>query len=934
MISLIWYCIALILLALLSTLWIPLCLLFFLVWLGGEWKLRSMRHSSESRALLKSFKKHTSWLQLIAQPFGLGSQAVVMLIGPSGDGKTQLLSFTEPLANFNPTVPATLHKAKPVFYIAPQSASNTSFVDSVEKTIQALVPLKETYPLQSIVVTMGAHQASLGDAMEEVLTLIASYQKHWPWLKCQIMLTQTDQLAGFDQAFGALPIEIKKTSLGLLLPNKIIVDQDLGQIILQQVNYLSNQVASFGSGTREWIQSLQSIKPQLCHITSKIGQYLPVQGLFFTSTCTNPPFFMEDWLQQKHQIQPYRHHTKSLFRLSWLTSCIILSLYFTGLEVQKEMKWLTELKPFIQKNDNSLIEKIEHLEQAKNRKSHSHFIGFAAIQKQLDTAIQHAYKKSLKHDFKDMLQRILEQQLAIHSSETIKDFSTYLELCANESKHPEKIAHWFDGYWQDHHHHALYSKHLDKLLKHPFACETNKKLVSEAKQYIDSIPNEQLLILLTQNAFTQENPGEIFFSLKHKNHILSTMLEQNFNDIAQYEESNMSTEDLTHAKQVYLKRYHDFWSEKLKALSKKDYSSLTIIKQALEPWQTEGTYLKTLTQIFSQTNGIDESEAFQKAVTQSILHENIDIETALNDLKQWINAFNEYLETMDTPSKQLAQTQARFKDYPNDDFSKLEKSLQSLPQVVQELMEPLLKASWEQMTQSSQKSISQAWQQKFASTLKTIKEQYPINLEAKQELPLHQFHELFGQEGQLMQFIQHTLGPFLVHENTQWQWKMIGSSQLSHETALIDWLNANAAMHQMLYHYPDKPDNPWDLTIVPLEESHDALLTISQDNTQLSVQNETQHFNLHIPDTIDQITISHKSDAETIVKHYTGNWAWLRALNQAQIKKLTTKDNQRTLSIRFEPHDTSFEITASTSTINALTSGLFKKLSPPELIFE
>ena len=86
-----------------------------------------------------------------------------------------------------------------------------------------------------------------------------------------------------------------------------------------------------------------------------------------------------------------------------------------------------------------------------------------------------------------------------------------------------------------------------------------------------------------------------------------------------------------------------------------------------------------------------------------------------------------------------------------------------------------------------------------------------------------------------------------------------------------------SVMQTMLFSNSEQPNNTWDLSINQQPSESETSMQITQDEDAMLINTNNQTIQLHIPDAIKSVTITQQSSSETVVKHYIGNWAWLRA---------------------------------------------------------
>ncbi len=933
MFNFIWFVLASLLLIILFHLYPIASSIFLIAFILGEWLLTSKRYTHEAKILYQCLNKALPWHMKGGRIFGKGAQAIHLVLGLPKAGTTQLLSFCDVIPLSQKDVPVRVYRKGRKVYLVPHN----NYTDNTPLTqiFKSLAQIKQYFPLQSIIITISVEQlqSNIHQDIETLLLASQTILKQWPWLSYQLAITQADKLNGFKEACHGLPIDTKKAPLGILFPQELS-HEDTVQVVDQQMNYLCDQVQLLSPGEATFTQSLQALKPKLCAISASLSsQGLPIHGLFFTSTRYTPPLFVNDWLSQKHQPIVLQCHRKAHFRLFWFSLMFVSTCYTTHVVLEHEMVLMRKLNKILAAPHPLLTDRLNTLEHAQTLINTHKTSALSFLSQHLNNSVHEHYGQLLKNEFKIELKQHLEEALQDLSSESIKDFSTYLDFCADEVKHPDKIIRWFQQHNLQENKQGDYTRHMQVLLRQNFSCDTNKELISQVSQYIESIPRAKLIVLLTKNAFTKTNPGQEFFSISSQKTILDELLEQNFQEIIQLENSTMTTDDLKKAKQTYLNMYHEYWSKQLSELQNARLHSLTEIKNAFALWKNKEGHSKRLQIILAQTNGINQSKEFQSLVSQKMFGDITDKQNYQSIVQEWTNEFSSYIATFKDKQAIFHATQTRFHNYPNDQLTTLDKQLTSLPEAIKKPLTQISQATWHVMLETTRSALTQEWKSILSEHEIKQLEYFPLDNTADKEINVPQFVALFGPQGKLQQFIAANMKDFIESKEDGWHEKTIDSQALITNKIWLDWANAMSVMQTMLFSNSEQPNNTWELAIHQNTTESETLMQITQDDDTIMINENNQTIQLHIPDAIQSVTITQQSSSETEVKHYTGNWAWLRALNHAHIKKLKTEDNLRTLEIKFESQAKVFEITATTSPINALTSGLFKKIRPPEKLF-
>ena len=893
-----------------------------------------------SRALHRHLKSHTSMTKRLIKYFGFGASPLYIVSGGKSSGKSQLLSFAKPIASLKPLAPITLYKAHHTFYLVSEQTLGSKD-EETSQLMNALVSIKQFYPLQGLILTLDVatlHNKATLTAHQKTLAKITDYHTTWPWLTYQICITKSDKICGFSEAFAQAPTAIKQAPLGVLLPHSTI-DHDYTQVINQQMDYLTNQIAHSFKDSASLVHAIQALKPSLVSFSNAM-QTCPIklQGIFFTSTRFSPPLFVEDWLNKKHQPAQYYFHQLPLFRLCWLhgvflTSCLLMTPLMTQqahmARISKQM-----LTPWSQ-NPTEQLYQLQHVIQTyANYPQHKLF----AISRDLLDRTSAIYHQILTHAFKNELKQHLESALSNHTTETIKDFAAYLDFCASDIKHPDKIKTWFKehtpaGLSTPQHYESL----VDELMSLQFTCETDKKIVSQASQYIEKIPNPKLIVLLAKNTLSKAHPDQtpdtLFYAIEHLDTILTEELPSQFNEIKQYQAIKAS--DLTEAKQIYLELYREHWQKKMAQLAPEHLDSFQAIQEELQAWQDiKSKKTQALAEIFTHIDKSKSPELFQQYVTKKLLHSSVDQDQTLTNLTTWAKDLNDYMTKMIQSDSVLEATKLRFQQYPQDPLSKIHVQLKTLPTPIQDHLLKIKRAIWKQMVHASKQALVAEWEKEIMPFyLQNIKAHYPIDHDAHEEIPFDQFHSFYGAKGKLQTFIDQQLSVFMQKHDNHWQWKSIQDQTLSQDSHFIELCNTLDMLHSLLFNDPSKTQNQWVFHIEEKASEEAINLTIKQDDQVFSPQTSQSTLTVNIPSKIKDLDIKIESPNETISQHFKGNWAWLRALEAAKVSKLTSKDNQRSLSIVFDQKDYRHVITASTARINVLTSGLFKKIALSQSLF-
>lgn len=308
------------------------------------------------------------------------------------------------------------------------------------------------------------------------------------------------------------------------------------------------------------------------------------------------------------------------------------------------------------------------------------------------------------------------------------------------------------------------------------------------------------------------------------------------------------------------------------------------------------------------------------------------IQKNLLNLQKLVNRLDQS-STPDKASYDMAVS--RFKNPKQKNaISQLLKTASSAADPVRQWLERIALSAWGVILQNTQNYISAVWSTTvYPQYNQLIANKYPIFHTAKATISYKDFTAFFGPTGQLKQFFNQYLSPFVNLSGNYWTWKKVNGLSISFSQKSLNMLLRGSLIQQMFYTAdPAAPNMRFDLVPVQLSKTINSL-TINIDQQLYTVTSASKTPLTFVWPNGDAKIVTLRFDTtatDNPIITVSGPWAWLRLMDQAKVQ---TTANPQLFLVTFstDNHNATFRLIAG-NRINPYLPNILTAFRCPKML--
>ncbi len=460
---------------------------------------------------------------------------------------------------------------------------------------------------------------------------------------------------------------------------------------------------------------------------------------------------------------------------------------------------------------------------------------------------------------------------------------------------------------------------------------------------IIKLPTEDTLFQFKRNAdnysippqFTKEN-----FTAVYNGELPEALsqLQKGQSIVKNYPLASLAEGDiLQKARDEYMAQYIRTWETVPQSMHLENSTDLNRIgatlKQMVDTGSTLSNFLKT---IQNNTN-----VSYQGLPTPISLAFNNTTLAPANTLNQaWVhdlNRLNHLVDSVNTAirpqEKALSLAQYRMSHAEEMDiFSDLQEKAALVPLPWQTWSLQLLTQTWKALLIQSQNHIKTLWQEQIWPTYSArVAHRFPIDVSAKEAIPLKDFESFFAPKGSFNAFLTHYLDPFINKDNpTQWQNKTRDGESLAlsentlralKQADLVTQLFFKGEVHLAEIQLAFIPTLPKNIKTVAIDVNGKRAVYDQQKAEPVKLSWPGNAGTVHLSITNNNNQTQHLSA--------DGLWAWVELINQGRLKSTTTP-TEIVFNLNAGTDNIQYTLASLTTPVNPFVPGILQGVVLPE----
>lgn len=253
-------------------------------------------------------------------------------------------------------------------------------------------------------------------------------------------------------------------------------------------------------------------------------------------------------------------------------------------------------------------------------------------------------------------------------------------------------------------------------------------------------------------------------------------------------------------------------------------------------------------------------------------------------LKQLHSYLQSILSTPDAGKSLLDATAKRMQDPSKDPLTQIQAIAETSPEPMKTWLNTIATQTWHYMVLETGQHIETAWQKNVMETYHSaIASRYPFNQTAEKEVELQQFTQFLGQPGQLSEFYQTYLKPFIIEFDKKRKWRIVNNQQLPFADSIFDKFDhANRIQRVFFPNGDNKLYVPFTLHPVALDKNMKGF-TININGQEVRYQKNMPRLVTWPGNNSLQVTsINFVTQNNSLLSQTTpGNWGWFRLVTNA-----------------------------------------------------
>ena len=734
--------------------------------------------------------------------------------------------------------------------------------------------------------------------------------------------------------------------------------------LLQQLQLLeSNLGALYFTSAQQGGKSFDRLSARINH------EYALSLPLHHYQAQNSQKYFIDGCLKNilcrnKIALPRYRKARKYLpYAASAIGLCILLlsNQYYRhrNLQLDSVSKDLLAYEQ-ISTHEHQSVQALYHLGQANNAMQHiSTSVFTPSSLTKFQNQLQQHTKNTLRQLFLPQLLSIAEQKInQAHGNiaQKVDALRTYIMLGDPTRFNNEQVTQWYKEQWKDSPDLKQKLALLQQSLRQPMqAARLNEQLIQDSRNALNALPDGYFYYTLAREQFLNEQQSISFVGFSSKKTKLPSIYTaqgylQTLNNIdtiiprlqkEQWVTGRPFPNDIKPLIiEAYTFDYKNWWQNflgKTKLQQSNNYSDAQQLLQTLR----ENDSLNQLIMLAQQeTSPIpnDPGGFFNRNVaktfnslnwlSQSVL-QNIHMQLA--DLEKFvinINLLQEQKENL------FEFTRQRFiNTNSSDPLSVLYQSSAHYPSPLKEWTQQLANDMWFMLISDARTHIEQQWQAQIQPFYqRAINQKYPFALNADSEVNLDDFHAFFSpSKGQLQQFTERYVYPFLDTTKAQWTVKEVNGYQLPiNEETLQQFMLVNVLQSMFFTEDTNKAHIYFNLEKMNLDPMVKSL--VFQIGTQRLQDNQnsepTEDAQFSWPEPNAHLELEGINGQKWKIDEQ-GAWGIFKLLEKVNI--VQDEKDASSLQILFEINGNSGRYRLSTNNaINPFTPGILQKITLPK----
>lgn len=299
-----------------------------------------------------------------------------------------------------------------------------------------------------------------------------------------------------------------------------------------------------------------------------------------------------------------------------------------------------------------------------------------------------------------------------------------------------------------------------------------------------------------------------------------------------------------------------------------------------------------------------------------------------------ISEMHEYISELDSaPNSNEAAFNAaksRFSGNRNDPIQKLRSKANNAPAPFDDWLNKIASNTWSLVLAKSKLHLDSVWQEQvYGSYSHSLSNRYPMSANRRNETPIDDFNSYFQPGGIEQAFVKQYIAPFV--DTRRWKVKSIDGQQLAISGATIKQLKRAENIRRAFFSSGENAEIAFRVEPARLDSSvrlfaleiGDARVPYSHGPRTTSNLNWTGGEDLRARVIFEDLN-------ETIHrKHFEGDWAWFRLLDESNIE--SAGNNTYKVTFEEEGRRAQFKLLANSS-INAFDQGLLRNYRCPKTL--
>ena len=532
----------------------------------------------------------------------------------------------------------------------------------------------------------------------------------------------------------------------------------------------------------------------------------------------------------------------------------------------------------------------------------------------------------------------------------------------SDKSHAEttEISKWFLNNWTKNYNEQQKQKKLTllkKLLKSNNKLSTNPQVITDARNYLNSLPTTYLFYSLVKADFPKqttpiEYQGFVIGADKIPAHLtksefIKTM--QKMPDIIQQYQNEkwvLERNDLAELSQLipqaYAYEYVIFWqnfSNKSHPIHAQNYTDAHALTQVLR----ESDIVRKLVNIIQNatspiTDKTEAAQIFNKEIASKFGDINLVSDSAVQNLVLTLTELEKFLSTMsvvnDHGRTAFSLARSRFQDDSlANPVSSLFNQAHQLPNPLSTWAKQIAGDVWFTIIHNSREYVNYQWQQQIVPEYKNrIAERYPFTNNEHDEISINDFNNFFAKNGTLNNFVNNYVKPFLDTSQANWQLKEVNRYVLPiKKESINELIRANVITNMFFASSQNKSKVDFSLQKINLDPAVASLQLkvggIKMFNSQDIDDGITQ---FTWPETGARLTLN-ALDGQQYEIEELGPWALFKILQKVNV--LVDEQDSSNMQIMFEINGNSGRyILKAQSPVNPFIPGILNEFNLPEVI--